>query len=273
MSKKKKQELIEITELEEQAPELTDLEPELDSENQVIADDALIPQVYTNNEVNDLREELATAILGRLQDVDSLQLRFIQSGLTPKEKLDALIQFKTCMVIPALRLSLGLPTNTQEIDGTYAVIKILESIEESILSVINYEDNEVIDFSHPKIVESYRMLFEILIDVLTEEIKDPITINNFIEKAATRCVNIEAEFNKAFKKLSNRMASYAQNPVTQPFAKRNTDPIIAKLRLIQELDRAKNILTEMPELVEWKTQLEQSVQQDKQNAIQEAKGE
>lgn len=201
---------------------------------------SLLPEVYTQSEVTSLREELATAILGRLQETESLQLRFMQSGLTHKEKLDALINFKACMVVPSLKQALGLPADSNEIEGTFSVLRVLESLESSIRSIITYEDNENIDFSHPKIVESFRMLFEIFVEVLNEEVKDQIIINNFIEKSATRCVNIEQEFNKLFRRLSNKMASLAKNPITQPFEKRNTDPVIQKKHLIEQLIRTKN---------------------------------
>lgn len=199
-------------------------------------------------EKRDLSEELATLILGRMQETDKLQLKFMNSSLTNKEKLEAIIQFKTCMLIPSLKKAMGIDQfNDQELQGSYAVIDFLQSIENSIRQLINFEDNEIVDFSHPKIVESYRILFEIVVEVIQEEIKDQIAINNIIEKTAIRCVNIENEFNKLFKKLSNRMANMVKNPFLKPFENKDRDPIIVKKRLLEELWRSKNIL-DIPEI-------------------------
>lgn len=253
MKKNKKQIKQEQEPIEAEVEELVEQDtPDSNTDN------PLLPEVFVNSEVRSLSEELATAILGRMQEADTLHLKFLQSGLTHKEKLDALIEFKASMVIPSLRQALGLPYEEEAVFGSFSVIKVLESIEDSIRSVISYEDNEQIDFSHPKIVESYRMLFEILVEVLTEEIKDPIIINNFIEKSATRCVNIEHEFNKTFKRLSNKMASYAKNPITQSFVNRKTDSHIASKRLLDECLFAKKTLKDLPELDQLISKLSES---------------
>ena len=224
----------------------------------IMEEDITYPVITQENrelEITSLSEELATAILGRMTDVDKLKLRFIDSSLTHKDKLNSIIQFKISLLIPALRKSLGLSSGMvtdDEIQGTYDVFRFLESVETSIKNIINYEDNEVIDFTHPKIVESYRMLFEIVVEIINEEVKEPILVNNIIEKTAVRCIGIENEFNKIFKKLSNKMSAMVKNPMIRSFEEREKDPEIVKLRLLEELWRAKKVLNyqEIDNLIE-----------------------
>lgn len=177
-----------------------------------------VPQ---RTEYNDLQEELASAILNRFNDTDKLQLRFTDANLTSKEKLEAIIKFKSALLIPSLRKAMGLQFSASELNGAYNVIEVLNNIEASIYNLLKYEQSEEINFTHPKIVASYRMLFEIIIEVMQEEIHEPVVINNIIEKVSVRCVGIEAEFNKRFKNISNKMAEYAINPILEPFKYKN----------------------------------------------------
>lgn len=180
-----------------------------------------------------LKEELATAILNKMQDVDALQLRFCDNALSTKEKLQAIIQFKTALLIPSLKSAMGLDFSLSELKGSYNVIEILDNIENSIYRLSNYEQSEDIDFTHPKIVSSYRMLFEIIIEIMSEEIKEPVTINNIIEKVSVRCVALEQEFNKRFKNLSNKIAEFATNPLIEPFKdKDKPENVVSHLKYV-----------------------------------------
>lgn len=196
----------------------------------------------------DLAEELALAILTRFQELDTLKFRFLDSSLTGREKLEELLKFKTAMMVPSLRMSLGLDFNPEVLKGTYDVLNILNNIESSVNNMIRQEENEVINFSNPKIIASYKMLFEIIVNILNEEITDGVIINNIIEKVAVRCVNIEQEFNKIFKTVSNRMAEMVENPLIEKFVNKERDPEVTKQRLIEELRLAKRNLPNVPEI-------------------------
>lgn len=207
----------------------------------------LSQQSYKVKQKRDLAEELALAILTRFQELDTLKFRFLDSSLTGKEKLEELLKFKTAMMIPSLRMSLGLDFNPEVLKGTYDVLNILNNIESSVNNMIRHEENETINFSNPKIISSYKMLFEVIVNIMNEEITDGVIINNIIEKVAVRCVNIEQEFNKIFKTVSNRMAEMVENPLIGKFSNKERDPDIAKLRLIDELRLAKRNL-DIPEI-------------------------
>lgn len=209
---------------------------------EIISDNTLTTYQSKEVEVRNWQEELATAILGRLKDTETLKFRFLDSTLTPKEKLEAIIQFKTAMMTPSLRMAMGLEYDPAQLKGAYSVMELLSSVESSIKELINYEDNEVIDFNHPKIVASYKMLFEIVVAILQEEVKDQIVINNIIEKVAVRCVGFEQEMNKAFRKVSNKIAEMTVNPVLDIFNNRNKDKRTRALHLLDTIERCRDII-------------------------------
>lgn len=200
----------------------------------------------------DLVEELAINILDRFQQLDTLKFRFLDTSLPAKERLEAIIQFKSSMIIPALRMSLGLDYNPDILKGSYDVLGVINTVESSILGLLKYEESETINFSNPKIMASYKMLFEIILEVISEEVSDSVIIRNIVEKTSVRCVNIENEFNRIFKKVSNKLADLAENDLTEKFINKNKDPEIAKQRLIKELERAKGLIsyTEIDNLLE-----------------------
>ena len=204
-------------------------------------DDTPTTSTALTQERRNLSEELATAVLGRLQDTQGLRLAFLDSNLTAKQKLEAIVEFKTAMLIPSLAVSLGLNFNPTELKGSHAVMELLTSVENSIMALIKYEETEIINFNHVKISNSYKMLFDLIIEILQEEVKDQILINNFIEKVAVRCVGIEQEFNKAFKNVSNRMADLVENPLTAKFKNRDRDAITLLKRTAFDLRRLQAI--------------------------------
>lgn len=184
-----------------------------------------------------LAEDVATAMLGRMRDLKGLKFAFLDSTLTPREKLEALIELKTAMLVPSLSMSLGLPTDPYQLQGSISVLDVLSSIEDSVMSLIKYEETEVINFSHIKIMNSYKMLFELIVEIMQEEIKDNIILNNIIEKVAVRCVGVEAEFNKVFKNVSNRFADLVENPLTKKFKNRDKDIVILLRRLAYDITK------------------------------------
>lgn len=227
--------------------EILDADNNPQPNNQLTISNVQQPAPSVIREKRDLAEELALAILGRFQELDSLKFRFLDSALTGREKLEELVKFKTAMIVPSLRMSLGLDFNPEILKGTYDVLNILNSIEGSINNIVRHEESEVINFNNPKIIASYKMLFEIIVEVINEEITDKVIINNIIEKVAVRCVNIENEFNKIFKTVSNKMADLVENPFIDKFVNKERDPEVAKQRLIDELRRAKRSL-DYPEI-------------------------
>ena len=189
-----------------------------------------------------LTTELQHSLNARLNDIEALKLKFINSDLSAKDKLDALLAFKATQLIPSMKRSLGLDYDTEQLRGSFDTLQVLSSIEQSIMNIIKFEESEVINFTNPKITSSYKMLFETIIEVLQTEIKEQVLINNIIEKVAVRCVSLETEFNKIFRNVSNKFAEFVENPLTEAFRNKDKDPVIIKQRLSLDITRAYNTL-------------------------------
>lgn len=183
-------------------------------------------------------DELALALQSKFRQVDLLKFKFLNSNIPAKERLNELLKFKAIMLIPTLRASLGLEQDYLQVEVGFGLLRVINELENSIRSMIAYEDAEHIDFSSPKILASYKMLFELIIDVISENINDNILLSKIIEKVAIRSVGMEAEFNKTFKSLSSALAHTIDNPLTAKFNKRNTDIETIGQNLIETIDRA-----------------------------------
>lgn len=196
-------------------------------------------QNYNLLESNNLAEELALALLGRFKEVETLKLRFMESGLTLKERLAEIVKFKTALLVPALRGSLGLDIDFDSLRGSYDVLGILNSIEQSLANLIRYEEQENVDFNHPKIIAGNLYLFELIVEVLQKEVKDANVIKNVIDSVAVQTAGIENELNKMFKNLSSQILQTMPNPLIAPYKNKNRDKqtILRKLEIDLELAR------------------------------------
>lgn len=200
-----------------------------------VAGSDILPESHKKQQ--GLAEELCSAILNRFEEAQKLNLAFINSDMTAKEKLNAIISFKTAMMIPSLRLSMGMYEEPSVIRGANNVVELLNVIEQSIYALVRYEDSEVVDFSHPKIVRGFSILVEVLAEVMAETLDDNVLVSDIIEKMVTRLVGFEEELNKRFKGLSNKVADSLQNTFSKSYLDKNKDEYSNLCRLRDDLTR------------------------------------
>lgn len=206
-----------------------------------------LPATITPNkeaEQEELANALVKAISSRTDELDSLKLRFLDSSLSGKEKLEEVLKFKTMLMLPCLKNSLGFYIDSELLRGGMDVMAILTGIETTIKNIITYENNENIDFSHPKIVTAQNMLFEMVMECVLEVVKEPILVREIAEKCAVRAVGIESEMNKAFKNVANKMVQTIENPLTEAFKNKNKAPDIVLGSLKDSLKRADKVLAQ-----------------------------
>lgn len=213
----------------------------LDGNNQPKNFPAVMPQ---GQDGESLATTLANALISRESELDSLKLRFIDSNLSGKEKLEEILKFKSMLMLPSLKGSMGFYIDSELLRGSADLLVILTSIEATIKNIIHYEETENIDFNHPKIVSGFNMLFEMVMECIVEVIKEPVLVREIAEKCAVRAVGIEAELNKTFKSVANKMAQSVDNPLTQSFKNKNKDIGTSLEALKEQLQRTDRLLAQ-----------------------------
>lgn len=198
--------------------------------------------VEAEQDTGDLTTALAKALISKENELDSLKLRFIDSELTGKEKLEEILKFKTMLMLPSLKNSLGFYIDPELLRGSADLLLVLTSIETTIKNIIHYEETENIDFNHPKIVSGFNMLFELIMECVVDAVKEPVIIREIAEKCAIRAVGLEAELNKTFKSVSNKMAQAVENPLTNSFKNKNRDINTGLEALKEQLHRVDKLL-------------------------------
>lgn len=197
---------------------------------------------------NDVVADLNELLRGRYDVIDRLKFQFVSSHLSLRQRLDSLIHLKSAMIVPALNQAFGFNVDTASAVGSERVLEVLDSIEKTLLSLIKIDDTEVVNFTNPRITASYKMLFELIVDILREEVKDSIVINNIINKVAVRCVGLEQEFNRTFKSVAVKLLDSIDNPLTTDFNNRDTNVSILAERAIDCLSKLKAQSVDIPNL-------------------------
>lgn len=199
-------------------------------------------QADTLPQQRDFASELATALIAKENELDNLKLRFLDSELSGKEKLNEILKFKSMLMLPSLKNSMGFYIDSELLRGSVDVMAILTSIEATIKNIIQYEEQENIDFNHPKIIAGMNMLFELMMECVLDVVREPVILREIAEKCAIRSVGIENELNKTFKGVANKMAQAIDNPLTEAFKNKNTDTNTALEALKDSLKRADKLL-------------------------------
>lgn len=199
-------------------------------------------QADTLPQQRDFASELATALIAKENELDNLKLRFLDSELSGKEKLNEILKFKSMLMLPSLKNSMGFYIDSELLRGSVDVMAILTSIEATIKNIIQYEEQENIDFNHPKIIAGMNMLFELMMECVLDVVREPVILREIAEKCAIRSVGIENELNKTFKGVANKMAQAIDNPLTEAFKSKNTDTNTALEALKDSLKRADKLL-------------------------------
>lgn len=207
-----------------------------------IINGSIVP-LTDNDKKRDITEELCTLLLNRFEDAKKLNIKFMESNLGTKDKLNEIISLKTSMLVPSMRMALGGEFNVLEMKGAQEVIELLDSIEKSIYSLAKYEESENVDFRHPKIILGFKFLIEVLFDVLKEVVKDDIVIGDIAERVSMRTVGFEEELNKRLRSVANKALDIVKNPFSEDFLNREINFKIVSERIeydLRLLERIKN---------------------------------
>lgn len=186
--------------------------------------------------------ELANALTSRIEELDRLKLKFLDNTLNGKEKLNEILRFKALLLMPSLKNAFGHPIDPELLRGSFDLMTLITSIEATIKNIIAYEEQENVDFTHPKIIAGMNMLFELVMECVAGVVQEPVLVREIAEKCAVRAVGIESELNKTFKNISNKMAQSIENPITESFRNRNKDAEVQLNALKESLLRASKAL-------------------------------
>lgn len=188
-------------------------------------------------------QEVATALTNCTDELDLLKLRFLDNTLSGKDKLNEILRLKSTLVLlPTLKQTVLGNVDSSDLKASYNALQVLNSLEETIKNIIHYEEQENVDFNHPKIVAGQNMLFELVMECVAEVVQEPVLVREIAEKCAVRAVGIENEMNRTFKNVANKMAQSVENPLTEAFKNRNRDSSSVLSALEDSLKRAERVL-------------------------------
>lgn len=220
------------------------IQVEILNENNIPKNSSL-PEVLEGELVNQVTpQEVATALSNSADELNILKLRFLDGSLSGKDKLNEILRLKSTLVLlPTLKHTLVGNVDSGTLKASYNALQVLSSLEETVKSIINYEEQENVDFNHPKIVAGQNMLFELVMECVAEVVQEPVLIREIAEKCAVRAVGIENEMNRTFKNVANKMAQSVENPLTESFKNKNKDSSILLSSLKDSLKRAERVLS------------------------------